>query len=62
MQHKVVVSALLKIATANNKPAQLNDTNKNLTKALASEALESLKNCDVYTSVAIEENDMMWIY
>jgi hypothetical protein len=49
MQHKVELSTLLRIVMANKKRArfQLNGKKpRNLIKALASEAIESLKNCD----------------
>ena len=49
MQHKVELSTLLRVVIANNKTrrSRLNRKSpQNLTKALASEAIESLKNCD----------------
>jgi hypothetical protein len=49
MQHKVELSTLLRIVMANKlntKFQHYENHSENLTKALAVEALESLKNCD----------------
>jgi hypothetical protein len=49
MQQKVELSTLLRIVMASRKISKFRDNGSasyNLTKALASEAMESLKNCD----------------
>ncbi|HXL55547.1 MAG TPA: hypothetical protein VN958_04770 [Chitinophagaceae bacterium] len=49
MQHKLELSTLLRIIIANKKSEKFQydgRTLQNLTKTIASEAIESLKNCD----------------
>jgi hypothetical protein len=49
MQHKVQLSTLLRIAIAKNNSAKFPNNRRAshlLTKALAYEAIEALKNCD----------------
>jgi hypothetical protein len=49
MQHKAELSTLLRIVIASKKSVSFQDNgsaSQNLTKALASEAMEYLRNCD----------------
>lgn len=59
MQHKVELSTLLRLVIAKKGIAKFQrqkKNSKNLAKALATEALESLKSCDLYQKDTIAES------
>jgi hypothetical protein len=65
MQHKVEISTLLRIVIENKKSGKFQYNGKNppsLTKALATEAIESLKNCDHCAVTAGQDKNIAWIY
>jgi len=61
MQHKVELSALLRIAITNNKNRKFRNNrtgSQHLIKTLAAEAIISLKNCDrAVSDILIKSSD-----